>query len=84
MIETFLLFVKGKALLLKMIGTASVIAIAVTSCVMRDKGIATQAVQVDRAKTEKVNVNATKKSTRAAERSRDPGVRGPVDPTTRD
>jgi hypothetical protein len=36
------------------------------------------------AKIEKANTNAVKKGTRAAERSRDPSVRGPIDPTTRD
>jgi len=36
------------------------------------------------AKIEKANTNAVKKGTRAADRSRDPGVRGPIDPTTRD
>lgn len=36
------------------------------------------------AKIEKANTNVVKKGTRAAERSRDPSVRGPIDPTTRD
>lgn len=69
---------------LKIGATGLVVAFAVTSCVMRDNRIATQAVQKDRAVTEKANTNAVKKGTRAAERSRDPGVRGPIDPTTRD
>jgi len=36
------------------------------------------------AKIEKANTNAAKKGTRAADRSADPGVRGPIDPSTRD
>lgn len=66
------------------IGVVSVGALfLVSSCVLRDKRIATEAVQVDRAKTEKANVETVKKATRAADRSRDPGVRGVVDPSTR-
>jgi hypothetical protein len=69
---------------LKIGATGAVVAFAVTSCVMRDNRIATQAVEKAVVKIEKANTNAAKKGTRAAERSRDPGVRGPIDPTTRD
>lgn len=69
---------------LKIGATAGIVLFLVTSCVLRDKRIATQAVQADRATTEKANVKIVKKAVRAADRSRDPGVRGPVDPSTRD
>jgi heme exporter protein D len=73
----------GLAMWLKFAATAAVVGVLVTSCVIRDKKIATEAVQQDRAKTEKANVETVKKAARAAERSRDPGVRGVVDPSTR-
>lgn len=69
---------------LKIGASAAVVAFAVTSCVMRDTRIATQAVQKDRAVTEKANKNAASKGKRAADRSIDPGVRGQLDPSTRD
>jgi heme exporter protein D len=63
--------------------TALVVVVLVSSCVLRDKRIATKAVQEDRAATEQANVKVVKKATRAAERSLDPSVRGVVDPSTR-
>jgi len=64
--------------------TALIVGVLVTSCVIRDKRIATEAVDKAVIKIEKANVQAAKKSTRAADRSADPGVRGPIDPSTRD
>lgn len=73
----------GLAMWLKIGATALLAGVIVTSCVKRDTRIATEAVQADRAKTEKANVETVKKAARAADRSRDPGVRGVVDPSTR-
>lgn len=67
------------------IGVVSVVALfLVTSCVLRDKRIATEAVEKAVVKIEKANAQAAKKSTRAADRSLDPGVRGTIDKSTRD
>lgn len=64
--------------------TAGVVLLVVGSCMLRDASIRNEGAQKAVAKIEKANTNAVKKGTRAAERSRDPGVRGPIDPTTRD
>lgn len=71
------------ARLVKVVGVTVGLSVLVGSCVMRDhkqqaKG-ATRAV----AKIEKATDNATNLGKRAAARSTAPGVRGPVDPTTR-
>ncbi len=67
------------------IGATSVLVVyLVTSCVLSDKRIATQAVEKAVVKIEKANVKAAQKGKRAADRSTDPGVRGPIDPSTRD
>lgn len=69
---------------LKIGATSVVVLFLVTSCVLRDKRIATQAVEKAVVKIEKANTNAASKGKRAADRSADPGVRGPIDPSTRD
>lgn len=69
---------------LKIGATAAAVLFLVTSCVLRDKRIATEAVEKAVVKIEKANVKAAQKGTRAADRSLDAGVRGPIDPSTRD
>lgn len=64
--------------------TAGVVAFLVGSCALRDHKLEKQGAAKAVAKIEKANTNAAKKGTRAADRSADPGVRGPIDPTTRD
>jgi hypothetical protein len=77
MIETFLLFVKGKALLLKMIGTASVIAVAVGSCMLRDASIRNEGATTKAAEIKELaNAEGDKKAKRAAkaiDAARQPG-----------
>lgn len=70
--------------LFKIGATAAVALVLVGSCMLRDASLKNQGAARAVAKIEKANTNAVKKGTRAAERSRDPGVRGPIDPTTRD
>jgi len=70
--------------LFKVGATAAVALVLVGSCMLRDQSIRKQGEQAAVAKIEKANTNAAKKGTRAADRSADPGVRGPIDPTTRD
>ena len=68
----------------KIAATSALVLVLVTSCVMRDNRIATEAVQKRDVQIEKANAKAAAKGVRAADRSRDPGVRGPIDPSTRD
>lgn len=70
--------------LFKIGATAFIVLVLVGSCMLRDASIRNEGAQKAVAKIEKANTNVVKKGTRAAERSRDPGVRGPIDPTTRD
>lgn len=70
--------------LFKIGATAVVVLVLVGSCALRDHKLRNEGAQKAVAKIEKANTNVVKKGTRAAERSRDPGVRGPIDPTTRD
>lgn len=68
----------------KIITAGGIVAVLVSSCALRDMKIETRGAEKAVAKIEKANKNAVEKGKRAADRSRDPGVRGMVDPTTRD
>ena len=65
-------------------GTAALVAVAAITWKVHINSVEARGAAKAVAKIEKANTNAAKKGTRAAERSRDPGVRGPIDPTTRD
>lgn len=69
---------------IKIAAIAAATVFLVSACMLRDASLRSQGAEKAVAKIEKANTNAVKKGTRAAERSRDPGVRGPIDPTTRD
>jgi len=74
MIESVLLFIKAKAFLLKMVATASVVAVAVGSCMWRDASLRKEgATEVVAAAKEASKENA-EKSRKAHEKARAPGA----------
>ena len=82
MIETLIAWAAGR--LYQFVAAGAIVAVAVTSCVVRDHRIEKRGEAKAVAKIEKANDNATKAGKRAAQRSRDDGVRGQRDPSTRD
>jgi len=71
------------ARLVKVVGVTVGLSVLVGSCVMRDHKQQAKGAQKAVAKIEKATDNASKLGTSAARKSAAPGVRGPVDPTTR-
>jgi hypothetical protein len=66
------------------LGTAiGIVLTLMGSCALRDHRIETRGAEKAVAKIEKATSNAVKKGSAAADRSGAPGVRGLVDPTTR-
>ncbi len=57
--------------------------IVIGSCVARDHGLKRKGAQEAVTKIDKANAHATKIGSDAARKSGTPGVRGPIDPTTR-
>lgn len=68
----------------QLIGSGGIVALLVTSCVMRDHAIENRGAERQAAKTEKANTNAANQGKSAAAKSVSGGVRGQQrDPTTR-
>ena len=68
----------------KVITAGGIVLVLVSSCALRDASLRNQGAEKAVAKIEKANKNAASKGKRAADRSIDPGVRGQLDPSTRD
>ena len=74
MIAAIILFVKTKAMLFRIIGTASVVAVAIGSCMLRDASLRNEgAAQVVSASKEHGKINA-EKSAKTHEKARAPGA----------
>jgi len=69
--------------LFKIGATTAVVVILVGSCMLRDASLRNQGAEKAVAKIEKATKHAVEKGKRAADRSGAPGMRGVVDPTTR-
>jgi hypothetical protein len=81
MISMLVGLVAGRWLQLGII--AAGLSIAIGSCALRDRNIEARGAEKQSAKIEKANSNATRLGTGAARKSRAAGVRGVIDPTTR-
>lgn len=74
----------GLAVWLKIAAVSAVVIFVLGSCMARDARLKREAVAKAITKIENANETVVKKARRAADRSLDPGVRGTIDPTTRD